>query len=80
MGETSGQTAPMAPVPLQAIPAPAPATIPAPASLGVIQEGPQAAPAVGNRVVEDRVMQQLRWLERLVFVCIFLALYAVMKN
>lgn len=56
MGETSGQTAPMAPVPLQAIPAPAPATIPAPASLGVIQEGPQAAPAVGNRVVEDRVM------------------------
>jgi len=30
--------------------------------------------------VQDRVMQQLKWIEKLVFVAIFLALYAIMKK
>jgi len=78
MGETSVQivapTTPLSHVPLQAVPAPA--AIPTPTPMALIQEGGQA----GGVVVQDRVMQQLRWIEKLVFVAIFLALYAIMKK
>jgi hypothetical protein len=74
----------MQPVPLQALPAPvAPLqAVPAPiAPMGTIQQDLQASVAMQrNRVVEDGVIQQLRWIEKLVFVCIFLALYAIFKK
>ena len=78
MGETSVQTvaptATLSPVLLQAVPAAA--AIPTPTSIALIQEGDHA----GGVVVQDRVMQQLRWIKKLVFVAIFLALYAIMKK
>jgi hypothetical protein len=43
--------------------------------MALIQEGGQA-----GGEVQDRVMQQFRWIEKLVFVAIFLALYAIMKK
>ena len=55
---------------------PAPAAIPTPTPMALIQEGGQT----GGGVVQDKVMQQLRWIEKLVFVAIFLALYAIMKK
>jgi hypothetical protein len=70
--------APLQAIPLQAVPAPAPISTAAP--LAIVQEDSQPARVVGNAVVEDRVLQQLRWIEKLVFVCIFLALYAIMKK
>jgi hypothetical protein len=49
--------------------------------MGTIQQDLQASVAMqGNRVAEDGVIQQLRWIEKLVFVCIFLALYAIFKK
>jgi hypothetical protein len=60
-------------VPLQAVPAPT--AFPAPTPMALIQEGGQA-----GGEVQDRVMQQFRWIEKLVFVAIFLALYAIMKK
>lgn len=57
-----------------------PASIPTIPSMGIIQEASQAAEGVANRVVEDRVIQQLRRIKKLVFVCFFLALYAIMKQ
>ena len=89
MGENNVQAPPMSPVPLQAVLAlaaplqvvPAPATIPTSAPLAAIHEVSQASGAMqGNRVVEDGVIQQLRWIEKLVFVCIFLPLYAIFKK
>ena len=78
MGETSIQkvapTATLSPVPLQVVPAAA--AIPTPTPMALIQECGQA----GGVVVQDRVMQQLTWIEKLVFVAIFLALYAIMKK
>ena len=78
MGETSIQkvapTATLSPIPLQAVPVVA--AIPTPTPMALIQEGGQA----GGVVVQDRVMHQLRWIEKLVFVAIFLALYAIMKK
>jgi len=70
--------APLQAIPLQAVAAPAPISTVAP--LAIVQENSQSARIVGNAVVEDRVLQQLRWIEKLVFVCIFLALYAIMKK
>ena len=67
-------TATLSPVPLQAVPALA--TISTPAPMTVIQEGGQA----GGVVVQDRVMQRLRWIEKLIFVAIFLAMYVIMKK
>ena len=55
---------------------PAPTAILTPTPMALIQEGGQA----GGGVVQDRVMQQLRWIDKLVFVAIFLALYAIMKK
>ena len=74
---------PTAPAPLQAIPlqaVAAPAPISTVAHLAIIQEDSQPARVVGNAVVEDRVVQQLRWIEKLMFVCIFLTLYDIMKK
>nr|TKW01958.1 hypothetical protein SEVIR_8G213000v2 [Setaria viridis] len=53
-----------------------PAAIPTPTPMSPIQEGGQA----GGGVVQDRVMQRLRLIEKLVFVAIFLALYAIIKK
>jgi len=71
-----------------------PAQIAAPVALQPVAVGPTADPAhlpiiheatqaVARGGVEDRadgVMQQLKWIEKLVFVAIFLALYAIMKK
>ena len=84
MGESSVQTPPMSPVPLQTVPAPA--AIPTSTPLVAIQvfqaSGAMEGNRVGesNRVVEDGVIQQLRWIDKLVFICIFLALYAIFKK
>lgn len=59
------------PVPLQAV-AP-PGAIQAANPMAIYQEGVQ------NRV-ENRVEQQLGWIEKLVYVCIVLALYAIFKK
>ena len=46
------------------------AAIPTPTPMALIQEGGQA----GGVVVQDRVMERLRWIEKLIFVAIFLAM------
>lgn len=83
-GEQIGPVAaPISPVPLHAVAAlaamQAVVAPPTTTSMAIIQEG---SPAAGG-VVEDRVervMQQLKWIEKLVFVSIFLALYAIIKK
>jgi hypothetical protein len=84
MGQSSVQPLPLSPAPLQAVPAAplqavlADATIPTSTPLANIQEVCHASGAMegnrvgeSNRVVDDGIIQQLRWLEKLVFVCIF---------
>ena len=86
MEDTEVQTptthAPLQAVPLQAV-AP-PGGFPTTAPLAIIQEGSQAIGVVGNAQVENMidngVLQQLRWIEKMVYVCIFLALYAILKK
>ena len=83
MEDTKVQT-PTAPTPLQPIPLQAvapPSGFPTVAPLAIIQEGSQAAGVaqVENRI-DNRVLQQLRWIEKMVYVCIFLALYAILKK
>jgi len=48
--------------------------------LPIIHEATQAAARGGVEDRADGVMQQLKWIEKLVFVAIFLALYAIMKK
>ena len=86
MEDTEVQT-PTAPAPLQAVPLQAvapPSGFPTAAPLDIIQEGSQAAGVVGNAQVKNRInnriLQQLRWIENIVYVCIFLALYAILKK
>jgi hypothetical protein len=64
-------------VPLQAVPPPEP--IQAANPMAIYQEGAQDARAVQNRV-ENRVEQQLKWIEKLLYLCIVLALYAIFKK
>jgi hypothetical protein len=75
--QTQTTPAPLHAVPLQAV-------IPGADQVAMYQEGSQAVGVVGNAVVENRgdnrVMQQLRWIEKLIYVCIFMALYAIMKK
>ena len=83
MEDTEVQTL-TAPAPLQAVPLQAvapPGGFPTAAPLAIIQEGSQAARVaqVENRI-DNRVLQQLRWIEKMVYVCIFLALYAILKK
>ena len=70
---------PTAPAPPQAV-AP-PSGFPTAAPLAIIQEGSQATGVaqVENRI-DNRILQQLRWIEKMVYVCIFLALYAILKK
>ncbi|XP_021307742.1 uncharacterized protein LOC8085670 [Sorghum bicolor] len=70
--------APLHAVPLQAVPPPAAISTAAPVAL--IQDGSQAAGHGGNAQDYSRVMQQLKWMEKMIFVCIFLALYAIFKK
>jgi hypothetical protein len=65
-------------VPLQAVAAPG--GFPTAAPLAIIQEGSQATGVVGNAQVDNRVLQQLRWIEKMIYVCMFLALYAIFKK
>ena len=78
MEDTEVQTL-TAPAPLQAV-AP-PGGFPTAAPLAIIQEGSQAARVaqVENRI-DNRVLQQLRWIAKMVYVCIFFALYAILKK
>ena len=83
MEDTEVQT-PTAPAPLQVVPLQAvapPGGFPIVAPLAIIQEGSQTAGVaqVENRI-DNRVLQQLRWIEKMVYVCIFLALYAILKK
>lgn len=50
------------------------------AQLDNINQASQAAAIGGVQDRGDGVMQQLKWIEKLVFVVIFLALYAIMKK
>ena len=83
MEDTEVQT-PTAPAPLQVVPLQAvapPIGFPTAAPLAIIQEDSQATRVaqVENRI-DNRVLQQLRWIEKMVYVCIFLALYAILKK
>ena len=75
--QTQTTPAPLHAVPLQVV-------ISGADQVAMYQEGSQAVGVVGNAVVENRgdnrVMQQLRWIEKLIYVCIFMALYAIMKK
>ena len=86
MEDTKVQT-PTTPTPLQVVPLQAvapPGGFPTAAPLAIIQEGSHAAGVVGNAQVENRIdnriLQQLRWIEKMVYVYIFLALYAILKK
>jgi hypothetical protein len=63
-------------VPMQALPPPAAHAPP----LAIIQQDANPARVQGNGAEGDRVWQQLRWIEKLVFVSIFLALFAIFKK
>ena len=83
MEDTEVQT-PIAPAPLQAVLLQAvapPGGFSTIAPLAIIQEGSQATGVaqVENRI-DNRILQQLRWIEKMVYVCIFLALYAILKK
>ena len=83
MEDTKVQT-PTTPTPLQVVPLQAvapPGGFPTAAPLAIIQEGSQAARVaqVENRI-DNRVLQQLRWIAKMVYVCIFFALYAILKK
>lgn len=74
------------PIPLQAVAAGAGVPLQAtavgaaiPPTPAIMQQGSQATQA-GGGLVQDRVEVQLKWIETLLFVCIFLALYAIMKK
>ncbi|PUZ67827.1 hypothetical protein GQ55_3G465200 [Panicum hallii var. hallii] len=34
----------------------------------------------GRRMVEEKIFEQLKWIKKLVFVCIMLVLYAILKK
>jgi hypothetical protein len=74
MGET---TTPIQAVPLQAVVAPGGFPI---APLAILQEGSQAAIVEGHAPMDKRVQQQLRRIEKLVYLCLVLALYAIFKK
>lgn len=80
--QASTTPAPLQAVALQAVPPPA--AIQPSDPLAMYQNGSQAGGVVGNAVVENRrdngVMQQLRWLEKMVYVCIALAFIAIFKK
>jgi hypothetical protein len=74
------------PIPLQAVAAGAGVPLQAtavgaaiPPTPAIMQQGSRATQA-GGGLVQDRVEVQLKWIEKLLFVCIFLALYAIMKK
>lgn len=74
--QTPIASAPLHAVPIQAVAPPAAISTAAHAEALIQQD---AQPAIqGNGA--DRVLQQLRWIKKLVFVCIFLALFAIMKK
>ena len=78
MEDTEVQT-PIAPAPLQVVAPPSGFLTAAP--LAINQKDSQSAGVaqVENRI-DNRVLQQLRWIEKMVYVCIFLALYAILKK
>jgi hypothetical protein len=93
MDVTPSQAGYVEPLPIQAM-APVGMQLVAPVAMQTVAAAPTAgsapvanmneAPlAAGRGEVQDRadgVMQQLKWIEKLVFVAIFLALYAIMKK
>jgi len=58
----------------------------APRPVAVAEEdvAPRAGPVLvdshGRRMVEERILEQLKWIEKLVFVCIMLVLYVIMNK
>jgi len=74
----TGPVAPphLQPLPDQVAPVPLQAPVGPHAPVAIIHEAPQPAAIVGVQ----GVMQQLKWIEKLVFVAIFLALYAIMRK
>jgi len=65
-------------VPLQAVAAPG--GFPTAPPLAILQEGSQAAVVEGHAPMDKRVQQQLRRIEKLVYLCLVLALYAIFKK
>jgi len=74
MGETSGQGGTQGHPVLPLVPEPEAEQVVAPRPGAVVGEGH------GRRMVEERILEQLKWIEKLVFVCIMHVLYAIMKK
>jgi len=73
-----GTATPIQAVPLQAVAAPG--GFPTAPPLAILQEGSQAAVVEGHAPMDKRVQQQLRRIEKLVYLCLVLALYAIFKK
>ncbi|KAG2538177.1 hypothetical protein PVAP13_9NG839714 [Panicum virgatum] len=69
--ETSGQGGPLVYPILPLVPKPE-AEAPRPIAEQVVGHG--------RRIVEERIFEQLKWIGKLVFVCIMLVLYAILKK
>ena len=58
--------------------------VPRPVAVAEEDVAPRARPILvdshGRRMVEERILEQLKWIEKLVFVCIMLVLYVIMNK
>jgi hypothetical protein len=82
MVDTEVQT-PTAPAPIHAVllQAVAPTIgFPTVGPLAIMQESSLVAGVVGNALVDNRVLQQPRWFEKMVYVCMFHTLYDIFKK
>jgi hypothetical protein len=71
MGQTSAQAGPPVHHVLSLVPQP---EADAPRAVAKQVEGH------GRRMVEEKIFEQLKWIKKLVFVCIMLVLYAILKK
>ena len=81
MGETSGQGGTQGHPVLPLVPEP---EAPRPVAVAEEDVAPRAGPVLvdshGRRMVEERILEQLKWIEKLVFVYIMLVLYVIMNK
>ncbi|CAL5033734.1 unnamed protein product [Urochloa decumbens] len=82
MGQTSGLGRARAASVLPVVPAPAPVQeVAAPGGGGVpVAEAPAAVAQGQRQMVYERILDQLKWIEKLVLLCILLVLYAIWKK
>ena len=79
MGETSGQGGTQGHPVLPLVPEPE-AARPVAEQVAAPRHGALVGEGHGRRMVEEKILEQLKWIEKLVFVCIMLVLYAIMKK